>query len=154
MGIILNLKAMDEGGPPQVQTGWGTGAPTNINSEVTIGMPKKQNYWDNKTTELVIPEMGDEFGETTDNSVPIIIAEPPTIETKMMSLQDLNKAFAINVPTSTDEGVDISLLTSCIRPIQDLIETDMHWDYVSLQAEIGQNFRERYGKGEIEGTRA
>ena len=50
----------------------------------------------------------------------------------MMSLEDLNKAFAINVPTQTDEGVDISLLTSCIRPIQDLIETDMHWDYTSL----------------------
>jgi hypothetical protein len=54
----------------------------------------------------------------------------------MMSLADLNKAFAINVPTTTDEGVDISLLTGCIRPIQDLIETDMHWDYTSLQAEI------------------
>ena len=61
-----------------------------------------------------------------------MIAEPPTIDTKMMSLEDLNKAFAINVPTQTDEGVDISLLTSCIRPIHDLIETDMHWDYISL----------------------
>ena len=39
----------------------------------------------------------------------------------------------------------------------DLIETDMHWDYVSLQAEIGQNFRERYAKdggNDIEGTKA
>ena len=80
--------------------------------------------------------MGDEFVEEN-TSVPIIVAEPPKIETKMMSLADLNKAFAINVPTQTDEGVDISLLTSCIRPIQDLIETDMHWDYASLQAEIG-----------------
>ena len=81
-------------------------------------MPKKANYWDNKTTELVIPDMGEEFGDAGgDQSVPIVIAEPPTIDTKMMSLQDLNKAFAINVPTSTDEGVDISLLTSCIRPI-------------------------------------
>jgi hypothetical protein len=76
--------------------------------------------------------MGDEFVEEGQVHVPIVIAEPPTINTKMMSLDDLNKAFAINVPTTTDEGVDISLLTSCIRPIQDLIETDMHWDYVSL----------------------
>ena len=138
-----------------MQTGWGTGAPpTNLNSDVTIGMPKKASYWDDKTTELVIPEMGEEFAAQEDNSVPIVIAEPPTIQTKMTSLHDLNKAFGINVPTVTDEGVDISLLTSCIHPIQSLIETDMHWEYVSLQAEIGQNFRERYGKGEQEGTRA
>ena len=90
------------------------------------------SYWDNKTTEIVIPEMGDEFMDQGTSEVPIVIAEPPTIDTKMMSLEDLNKAFAINVPTQTDEGVDISLLTSCIRPIQDLIETDMHWDYTSL----------------------
>jgi hypothetical protein len=42
--------------------------------------------------------MGDEFVEEN-ISVPIIVAEPPKIETKMMSLADLNKAFAINVPT-------------------------------------------------------
>jgi len=50
-------------------------------------------------------------------------------------------------------------LTSVIRPIADLIETDMQWDYLNLQAEIGQNYRERYGGEEInqidtEGTRA
>ena len=41
-----------------MKSGWGTGATTNTNSN--IGMSKKSNaaaYWDNKTTELVIPEM-------------------------------------------------------------------------------------------------
>ena len=62
----------------------------------------------------------------------------------------------MNVPSVTKDGIDISLLTRNIRPILDLIETDMHWDYVSLQAEIGQNFREKYGDSnvEAEGTRA
>ena len=36
-----------------------------------------------------------------------------------------------------------------IRPIADLIETDMSWDYLNLQAEIGQNYREKYGSDEV-----
>ena len=63
----------------------------------------------------------------------------------------------MNVPSVVSENIDISLLTCNIRPIMDLIETDMHWDYVNLQAEIGQNFRERYGTdgtNSIEGTKA
>jgi hypothetical protein len=77
----------------------------------------------------------------------------------MANLRELEKDLALNVPSITQDGVDISLLTSVIRPIADLIETDMGWDYLNLQAEIGQNYRERYGGDEsnqieAEGTRA
>ena len=54
----------------------------------------------------------------------------------MVKLEELDKDHAMNVPSITSEGIDISLLTSCVRPISDLIETDMHWDYQSLQVEI------------------
>ncbi len=50
----------------------------------------------------------------------------------MTNLKDLEKDLALNVPSITKEGVDISLLTSVIRPIADLIETDMNWDYLTL----------------------
>ena len=50
----------------------------------------------------------------------------------MTNLKDLEKDLALNVPSITMEGVDISLLTSVIRPIADLIETDMNWDYLTL----------------------
>ena len=77
----------------------------------------------------------------------------------MANLRELEKDLALNVPSITQDGVDISLLTQVIRPIADLIETDMGWDYLNLQAEIGQNYRERYGgddgnQVETEGTRA
>jgi hypothetical protein len=76
----------------------------------------------------------------------------------MANLRELDKDLALNVPSVTPDGIDISLLTSVIRPIADLIETDMNWDYLNLQAEIGQNYRERYGDNnngaEPEGTRA
>ena len=56
--LILLLFIVEEEDRPQVKSGWGTGATTNANSN--IGMSKKTNaaaYWDNKTTELIIPEV-------------------------------------------------------------------------------------------------
>lgn len=65
------------------------------------------------------------------------ISGPVILDNKMTNLRELNKDFALNVPSITQDGVDISLLTSVIRPISELIETDMQWDYLGLQAEIG-----------------
>ena len=96
-----------------------------------MGMNKKSNaaqYWDNKTTELIIPEMEAEGQEDT----LAVIAEPPKIEQNMTNLRELDKDLALNVPSVTNDGIDISLLTSVIRPIADLIETDMQWDYLNL----------------------
>ena len=75
------------------------------------------------------------------------VAKPPEMDNKMTNLRELNKDFKLNVPNVTQDGIDISLLTSVIRPIADLIETDMPWDYLGLQAEIGQSSREKYGDG-------
>ena len=91
-------------------------------------------------------------GETIEQGVSY--SAPPVVENKMVDLAELNKDFSYNVPSTTPDGIDISLLTCQIRPIIDLIETDMIWDYTSLQAEIGQSFRERYAAAndKIEGT--
>ena len=72
---------------PQVKSGWGTGATTNTNSN--IGMSKKSNaaaYWDNKTTELVIPEV--EADDQQDYEV--AISAPQTVQTEMIGLQELS----------------------------------------------------------------
>lgn len=60
------------------------------------------------------------------------VAEPPRMDHNMTNLRELDKDLALNVPSITPDGIDISLLTSVIRPIADLIETDMNWDYLSL----------------------
>ena len=96
-----------------------------------MGMAQKTaagNYWESKTTEIFIPEMGDEGIAEPDT----VVAEPPSVDHKMTNLRELNKDFALNVPSATQDGTDISLLTSVIRPIADLIETDMQWDYLGL----------------------
>lgn len=124
-----------------------------------MGVAKKQtaqNYWDNKTTELDIPEIDGDFAAVPGEVEEVFVSAPAAQETAMVSLNELQKEHAQNVPSVTNEGIDISLLTQHIRPIKDLIETDMHWDYINLQAEIGQNFREKYAAGDlkIEGFRA
>ena len=94
----------------------------------SIGIVKKTNaaaYWDNKTTELDIPEVEAELQETNE----VIVAEPPMMTVNMVKLEELDKDHAMNVPSITSDGIDISLLTATVRPILDLIETDMHWDY-------------------------
>ena len=50
----------------------------------------------------------------------------------MMALAELDKDMVHNVPSMVEEGVDLSLLTSVVRPIADLIEADISWDYLSL----------------------
>ena len=98
-----------------------------------MGMAQKSaaaSYWDAKTTEIFIPEMNDEG--TVEGAVDVIVSEPASVDTKMTGLHELNKEFALNVPSATADGIDISLLTSVIRPIADLIETDMQWDYLGL----------------------
>ena len=49
---------------PKVMSGWGMGGKGAAAENSSIGMNKKTaaaNYWDNKTTELVIPEMEGEM---------------------------------------------------------------------------------------------
>ena len=88
------------------------------------------SYWEAKTEEIFIPETGEEVDAPQVSQV--IVSEPPSMDNKMTNLRELNKDFALNVPSTTQDGIDISLLTSVIRPIADLIETDMPWDYLGL----------------------
>ena len=118
----------------EVKTGWGAGGGMTANSN--IGMAKKTtaaSYWDNRTTELIIPEMEMDVAEQEE----VQVSAPAAQKVELINLATLNKDFAMNVPSATVDGIDISLLTCNIRPILDLIETDMHWDYTALQAEIG-----------------
>ena len=71
--------------------------------------------------------------ETVEAVEGVIVSDTVQVmDNKMTNLHELNKDFALNVPSVTQDGTDISLLTSVIRPIADLIETDMQWDYIGL----------------------
>ena len=82
-------KILVEGGAedrPAVKSGWGTGAATNANSN--MGKNIKSNaaaYWDNKTTELIIPENEADDNQDTD----IAISAPKVAQTELIGLQEL-----------------------------------------------------------------
>ena len=126
--------------PGQPKSGWGA-KDTNIASQ--MAMEKKQNLWDEQVEELDIPELDNDAEVEQTN---IDVSAPPEIENKMMGLEELEKDMVHNVPSQIEDGVDLSILTSVIRPIADLIEADIPWDYKSLQAEIGQAYREKFGE--------
>ena len=119
--------------------GWGK-KDKNIASK--IGMDQNKNMWDEKVEELDIPELEGDAEQPTQQE----ISMPPEIENKMLGLDELEKDMVHNVPSQIEDGVDLSILTSVIRPIADLIEADISWDYKSLQAEIGQAYREKFKK--------
>ena len=50
----------------------------------------------------------------------------------MIDLSTLEKDLSHNVPSMVEAGIDLSVLTSVIRPIADLIEADIIWDYKNL----------------------
>lgn len=71
-----------------------------MNAISNMGMAQKSaaaSYWDAKTTEIYIPEMGEEGTE----DVSVVVAEPPSVDHKMANLKELNKDFALNVPSIT-----------------------------------------------------
>ena len=133
MANVWGSNPSDTPSKPAIKTGaWGTGGGGAEVVMSNMGKAQKSaaaSYWEAKTTEIFIPEMGED-GVTEEISV--VVAEAPQVDHKMTNLRELNKDFALNVPSTTTDGVDISLLTSVIRPIADLIETDMQWDYLGL----------------------
>ena len=115
--------------------GWGAAGGGGGVGPSSVGVAKKSTaaaYWDNKTQELDIPEMDGDFAEQAGVPEEVYVSAPAAVETSMISLADLAKDHQMNVSSTTPDGIDISLLTATIRPIMDLIETDMHWDYVAL----------------------
>ena len=90
----------------------------NLGGAIAI---KKGNIWDEKVQELDIPELESAQDEQMQQS----ISAPAPMVSKMMALAELDKDMVHNVPTMIEEGVDLSLLTSVVRPIVDLIEADI-----------------------------
>ena len=77
---------------PKAKSGWDT----NNNMSSHLGMQKRQsNVWDEKVTELIIPELEAEGEE----EISKVVAAPPPVLGKISDLKDLEKDVAHNVPS-------------------------------------------------------
>jgi len=72
---------------------------------------------------------------------------PETFATKLIPLNELEKNSGI-FQLSTDHGgiKNISLLTSAVKPKDQVIEKDEEWNYDVLHTEITQIVRFQYGE--------
>ena len=108
-------------------SGWGE-APKDIQ---TIS-----NFWDSKPTSVSsIPTMN------AISDAPGGIVAPPSayVGSQVANLGTLNQKLVI--PTKTDSGIDLSLLTSVVKPAEIVYERDELWDYQHLIIEIAQIIR-------------
>ena len=77
---------------PKSKPGWNT----NDNMSSHLGMQRKAtNMWDDKVTELIIPELEAEGEE----EISRVVAAPPQVQGKISDLKDLEKDVAHNVPS-------------------------------------------------------
>jgi hypothetical protein len=102
-------------------SGWG---------EPSKEMKSMKNYWDQGTSVGAIPTI-----TTISDSAPGLLA-PPTqyVGNQVADLDYLNQKLTI--PTKTESGIDLSLLTSVIKPASVVYEKDEVWDYQHLIIDI------------------
>lgn len=103
------------------------------------GDPKAANaksYWDNSGTIQSIPTIG----VISDNNTGNLIAAPSSYVGQQVSdLNQLNKKLVL--PTKTESGIDLSLLTSVVKPVETVYEKDEIWDYQHLIIDISKIIR-------------
>ena len=110
-----------------MQRGWGE-APKDIQ---TIS-----NFWDSKPTNIAaIPTMN------AISDTPGGIVAPPSayVGHQVANLEMLNQKLVL--PTKTEGGIDLSLLSSVVKPAEIVYERDELWDYQHLIIEIAQIIR-------------
>lgn len=108
-------------------TGWG---------EVPKDTQGITNYWDSKHTEISsIPSIAG-----ASENVQGILAPPSAyVGHQVANLSALNQKLIL--PTKTEGGIDLSLLTSVVKPSDIVYEKDELWDYEHLIIEIAQIIR-------------
>jgi hypothetical protein len=69
-----------------------------------------------------------------------------TFANKLISLQELERdSGTFQLPSEFDNIQHLTLLSSSIKPIDQVIEKDEEWNYDNLHTEINQIVRSQYG---------
>mmetsp|Transcript_49387 Transcript_49387/g.56715 ORF Transcript_49387/g.56715 Transcript_49387/m.56715 type:complete len:145 (+) Transcript_49387:37-471(+) len=125
----------------EVKSGWGTGPVSNQPLiDTSQGSKKKNNHWDEKAEEIqLIPEIDDTGEEDFQKQVASV---PNVVSNKVQALEALNQDLKKHIPNNPEPGVDLTLLTTCMRPYNEVFETDDAWEYHTLQTEISLAIRE------------
>ena len=109
-------------------SGWGEAPPKN--------MQNIKNFWDAKETTIAsIPTLN----AASDTGTNVIAPPSAYVGNQVADLDKLNQKLVL--PTKTEGGIDLSLLTSVVKPAEIVYERDELWDYQHLIIEIAQIIR-------------
>lgn len=96
------------------------------------GLKNLKSYWDNTGAMSSIPSIN-----TVSDTGPGVTAPPSAyVGNQVADLDYLNQKLMI--PTKTEDGIDISLLTSVIKPANVVYEKDEIWDYQHMIIDISR----------------
>jgi len=94
-----------------------------------------------------------DFDDNDESSIPVIpvleeeeeeeqmstVAEAPKIRNlRVSSLSELDQDIKYSLPTATEGGIDLSLLTQTLAPQTSLMEEDVEWNFDELLQEVAQ----------------
>lgn len=73
--------------------------------------------------------------------------KPNVFGNQLIPLDKLEKnSGSFQLPSEYDNVKNLTLLSSCVRPFDQVLELDDEWNYDMLHAEIAQIVRSQYGE--------
>ncbi|GMH65440.1 hypothetical protein TL16_g04199 [Triparma laevis f. inornata] len=98
---------------------------------------------------MIIPDLDEEMNDEEDITVQVAAA-PRNVNRRVASLHELDSEIKYSV-SSSENGVDLSLLTTSLVPQSSVQEVDEQWDFDSLLQSVTQEFhKEKEMLGEEE----
>jgi hypothetical protein len=113
----------------------------------------RKGHFDDDDDIVVIPDLDEEGAEEEDITVQVAAA-PKNNSRRVASLHELDSNIKGIGITRGPGGVDLSLLSSRLVPVQAVGEIDERWEFDSLLQSVTQEFhreKEREGEEEKEG---
>ena len=95
---------------------------------------------------MIIPDLDDDTDAVDSFETQVAVA-PKASTKKLNSLNELDIANKHIVPSIAGPGLDISLLTSCLVPHDNIVEDDNLWTFDTLLHEI--NMQERLERSKM-----
>ncbi|GMH72429.1 hypothetical protein TrST_g13266 [Triparma strigata] len=96
------------------------------------------NHFSDGDDIMVIPDLDDDLNEEEDITVQVAEA-PKNVNRRVASLHELDSSIKYSV-SSSENGVDLSVLTKNLVPIGSVDEKDESWDFFSLLQSVTQEF--------------
>lgn len=84
-----------------------------------------------------LEEDDDEDGRADD--LPLAAQAPKMMTLRVKSIDELNQDIKYFIPTATEGGIDMSLLTRTLAPQSSLAEVDEHWTFNGLLQDVAQD---------------